>query len=227
MKQNPIFNFHSNARDHDFSYLSSSARLTTQPPNYPPNSHHPRTAESWSICHLLWMKTESGQKAGCDLVFYLMTTSHKWMVVHGQYVFWCFLRVLIYWPEVVMNRGSTQELRENWSRVKSWMEFTIKRTDLVLEEAKWIAGQKAGGQVGEKSYIIFFNKAEGMANTKWPHTETSKRQYIDKKNHSIMLFFQRQNKTKVAFSGFSLKLLPPVKTYSSLFSCQLSKPHHC
>lgn len=66
-----------------------------------------------------------------------------------------------------------------------------------------------------------------MANTKWPHTETSKRQYIDKKNHSIMLFFQRQNKTKVAFSGFSLKLLPPVKTYSSLFSCQLSKPHHC
>lgn len=147
------------------------------------------------------MKTESGQKAGCDLVFYLMTTSHKWMAVHGQYLFWCFLRVLIYWPEVVMNRGSTQELRENWSGVKSWMECTIKRKDLVLEEAKWIAGQKAGGQVGEKSYIIFFNKAEGMADVKWPHTETSKRQYIDKKTPQYNVVFPKtkQNKRLLAF----------------------------
>lgn len=149
-----------------FSYLYSSARLTTQPPNCPPNRHHVRTAESWFICHLPWF----GQKAGCDHVLYLTTVSHTWTAIHGQTLVWCFLRVLIYWPGAVTNRGSTRELSQNWSGVRSWMEWTIKRTDLVLEEAKWIAGQKAGGQAGEKSYIIFFNKAEGMASTKWPHT---------------------------------------------------------
>lgn len=49
---------------------------------------------------------------------------------------------------------------------------------------------------GEQSYIIFLNKAEGMANTKSPHTGTGKRQNPTKKNHSIMLFLQRQNKKK-------------------------------
>lgn len=176
-----------------FSYLYSSARLTTQPTNCPPNRHHVRTAESWFICHLPW----SWQKAGCDHVLYLTTVSHRWTAIHGQTSVWCFLRVLIYWPGAVTNRGSTHKLSQNWSGVRSWMEWTIKRTDLVLEEGKWIAGQKAGGQAGEKSYIIFFKKAEGMASTKWPHTETGKRQYTDKKNHSIILFFQTtKNKTK-------------------------------
>lgn len=59
--------------------------------------------------------------------------------------------------------------------------------------------QKAEGQVGDKFQNLFFNKAEGMAVTTWLHIETSKRECTDKKNHCIMLFFQRQNKRLLAF----------------------------
>lgn len=64
---------------------------------------------------------------------------------------------------------------------------------------------------GEQSYVIFLNKAEGMANTKSPHTGTGKRQNPTKKNRSIMLFFQRQNQKQVT-GVFPLQLLRPVKS---------------
>lgn len=67
------------------------------------------------------------------------------------------------------------------------MGCSKERADFIWMEAKGTAEQKAGRHAGESFCTLFFNKTEEMANTKLLHTETGKRQYPGKKNHSIML----------------------------------------
>lgn len=75
------------------------------------------------------------------------------------------------------------------------MECTIKRTDLVLEEAKLIAGQKAGGQV--RSPKSYFSIQQGEWLTLNGLTQKPVKDSVQIKSTIVLImFFQRQNKTK-------------------------------
>lgn len=175
MKQNPIFNFNSNACDCGFSCLSSSARLTTQPPNCPPNSHHLRTAESClSDIYHEW-KQNLGRKQDVikDFTSWPQVTS-EWQptgnIYSGVFLESSFTDLRLWW---------TGEAHRSWGRIDQgsgpeWSAPSKEQIWFWRKQNEFLGRRQENRQV-RSPISLFFNKTEGMANTKRPHKETSKK----------------------------------------------------